>query len=193
MRRQAGLAGAGGAGDQHAAAAVVALAAEHRVEPRDAGRDALVGHRVVRPSDVIGRTEMPSSSIRNGYSLVPCVRAAVLDDAQAPRGDLLGHAVVEQDHAVGDVLLQPLAGERAVAALAGDDRGDALVLEPAEQPPQLRAQDRLVGEAAEERLDGVEHDALGADRVDGVAQADEQAFEVVLAGLLDLAARSTWT
>ncbi len=43
-------------------------------------------------------------------------------------------------------------------------------------------------QAAEERLDGVEHHALGADRVDGVAQADEQPFEVVLAGLLDLAA-----
>ena len=34
----------------------------------------------------------------------------------------------------------------------------------------------------------VQHDALGADRVDGVAEPDEQAFEVVLAGLLDLAA-----
>ena len=87
---------------------------------------------------------MPSSSIRNGYSLVPCDGAAVLDDAQPPGRDLLGDPVVEQDHAVGDVLLQALAGERALAALAGDDRGDALVLEPAEQPAQLGAQDRLV-------------------------------------------------
>ena len=47
---------------------------------------------------------------------------------------------------------------------------------------------RLVREAAEQRLDRVEHDALGADRVDRVAEADEQAFEVVLARLLDLAA-----
>ena len=84
---------------------------------------------------------MPSSSIRNGYSFVPCVGAAVLDDAQPARRDLVDHAVVEQDHAVGDVLLQAVAGERAVAALAGDDGGDALVLEPAEQAAQLGAQD----------------------------------------------------
>ena len=113
---------------------------------------------------------MPLSSIRNGYSLVPWPSPAVLDDAQPPRRDLLGDAVVEQDHAVGDVLLQALAGQRPVAALAGDDGGDALVLEPAEQPAQLGAQDRLVGQAAEQRLDGVEHDPLGADGVDGVAR-----------------------
>src|SRR5499426_3157926 len=26
-----------------------------------------------KPTDVMGKTEMPSSSMRNGYSLVPCV------------------------------------------------------------------------------------------------------------------------
>ena len=116
-----------------------------------------------RPSEVIGRTEMPVSSIRNGILVGAVDGAAVLDDAQPAGRELLGDAVVEHDDAVGDVLLQALAGERAVAALAGDDGGDALVLEPAEQPPQLRAQDGGVGQAAEERLDGVEHDALGAD------------------------------
>ena len=35
------LAGAGGAGDQDAAAAVIALAAQHGVQPRDAGGDPL--------------------------------------------------------------------------------------------------------------------------------------------------------
>ena len=75
-----------------------------------------------------------------------------------------------------------------LALLAGDDGGDALVLEPAEEPAQLGAQDGFVGQAGEERLEGVEHDALGADAVNGVAQADEQALQVVFAGLLDLAA-----
>ena len=140
-----------------------------------------------RPSEVIGSTEMPSSSIRNGYSLVPCARAAVLDHAQPPGRDLVVDAVVEQDHAVGDVLLQALPGQRPVAALAGDDGRDPLVLQPAEQPPQLGAQDGLVGQAGEERLERVEDDPLGADRVDRVAEADEQPLEVVLAGLLDLA------
>ena len=104
-------------------------------------------------SEVSGRTR-DAVLVDEERVLVGAVRAAaVLDDAQAPRGHLLGHAVVEQDHAVGDVLLEPLARERAVAALAGDDRGDALVLQPAEQAAQLGAQQRLVGEAAEQRLD----------------------------------------
>ena len=83
---------------------------------------------------------------------------------------------------------QALTRQLTLAALAGDDGGDAFVLQPLEQAAQLRAQDRLIAEAAEQRLDRVEHDALGADRIDGVTQADEQAFEVVLARLLDLAA-----
>ena len=96
--------------------------------------------------------------------------------------------MVEQDHAVGDVLLQPLPRERPLPALAGDDGGDPFVLQPPEQPLQLGAQDRLIVEAAEERLDGVEHHALGADAVDGVGEPDEETAEVVLAVLLHLAA-----
>ena len=38
-------------------------------------------------------------------------RAAVLDDPQPPRGDLLVDPMVEQDHAVGDVFLQAVAGQ----------------------------------------------------------------------------------
>ena len=115
-------------------------------------------------------------------------RPAVLDDAQPPRGHLVDHAMVEQDHAIGDVLFQAVPGQRALAALAGDDGGDALVLEPAEQAAQLGPQDARVRQAAEQRLDGVQHDPLGPDGVDGVAEADEQPFEVVVAGFLDLAA-----
>ena len=64
----------------------------------------------------------------------------------------------------------------------------AVLLEPAEQAAQLGAQYGFVFEAGEQRLDAVEEHALGADGIDGVAEPDEQAFEVVLAGLLDLAA-----
>ena len=63
-----------------------------------------------------------------------------------------------------------------------------LVLQPAKQAAQLGAQDGGVGQPGEERLDGVEHHALGADAVDRVPQPDEQPFQVVLARLLDLAA-----
>ena len=38
------------------------------------------------------------------------------------------------------------------------------------------------------RFDGVEHHALGADLLDGVFEAHEQALEIVFAGFLDLAA-----
>jgi len=53
--------------------------------------------------------------------------------------------VVEEDDAVGDILLEAVAGERAVAALGGDDSGEAAVFQPAEKTAQLGAQDRLFG------------------------------------------------
>src|SRR6185295_15099332 len=96
-------------------------------------------------------------------------------------------AVVEKDDAVGDVLLEAVAGQRAVAPLGRDDRGDALVLQPAKEAPQLRAQDRFVGEARKEDLEGVQDDAFGPDGVDRAAEPDEEAFEIVVSGLLDLA------
>ena len=46
----------------------------------------------------------------------------------------------------------------------------------------------VVRQAGKERLDRVEHDALGADRSDRVVEPDEEPFEVVLARFLDLAA-----
>ena len=115
-------------------------------------------------------------------------RAAILHDAQPAGGDLVVDAVVQDDDAIGDVFLQALARQPRFATLRGDDGGDALVLEPAEEPAQLGAQDGFVGQAGEEGLDGVQHDALGVDRVNGLAQPDEQPFQVELAGFLDLAA-----
>ena len=116
------------------------------------------------------------------------VGAAVLDDAQAAGRDLIVDAVVEQDHRVRDVLLESLPGEGTVAALAGDHRRDALVLQPPEQPPQFGPEDGVVLQAGKQRFDGIEDDALGADRPDRVIEPDEQPFEIVLARFLDLAA-----
>ena len=135
---------------------------------------------------------MPLSSIRNGILVGAVGGAAVLDDAQPARGDLLVHAVVEQDHAVGDVLLQAVAGQGALAALAGDDGGDALVLEPAEQPAQLGAQDGLVGQAGEERLDRVQHHALGADGVDRVPRRTNSPSRSY-SPVSSISLRSMWT
>ena len=81
-----------------------------------------------------------------------------------------------------------MARQRARAALGSHDRRHPAVLQPAEQPPQLGAQQRLVGQRPEQRLDRVQHHALGADRGDHVAEADEQRLEVILAGLGQLGA-----
>lgn len=108
-------------------------------------------------------------------------RTAILDHAQEPRGGLRADAMVEHDHAVGDIFLHTIARQRLFAVFAGDDGGDALLLQPAKQAAQFGAQDELVGEAGEQRLDGIQRHALGADGVDGGPQANEQAFQVVFA------------
>src|SRR4051812_41737742 len=99
-------------------------------------------------------------------------RPAVLDHAQAPRRDLLVDPVVEEDHAVGYVFLEALAGERVGAALAGDDGGDTSVFQPAEETSQFGTQHTSITEPGEERFDGVEDDAAGASGAQGVVEAD---------------------
>ena len=82
----------------------------------------------------------------------PVLAAAVLDDPQAARGDLVLDPVIQADDAVADEFLQAVPGQLVrLGLLAGDDGGDALVLQPAEEPPQLGPQDPLVGQAAENR------------------------------------------
>jgi len=126
-----------------------------------------------RDADVIGTTEMPSSSIRNGNSLVSVRRSPILDDPEAASGDLIGHAMVEEDHAVGNVFLKPVSSNGRLAALTRDDGCHTLVFEPSKQSTDLRPQDRGVCETAEERLDRVEDDPLGPDRIDGESEADD--------------------
>ena len=146
----------------------IAVAAEHLVEPRRgrsrSARDVAVWTSC---SEVIGSTAMPRSIDQERILVGAVARAAVLHDAQPARRDLIVDAMVEHDHAVGDVLFEPLAGQRVDAALAGDHRGDAAVLQPGEQPPQLGAQHPGVAQSGEQRLDRVEDDPLGADRTRG--------------------------
>ena len=111
--------------------------------------------------------------------------AAILHDPQAAGGDLIGDAMVEQDHAVGDVLLETVARQRVFAAFAGDDRRYAERFQELKQPPNLGAQNCRVRETGEQRLDRIEHYPLRADRLDRILQPDEKSFEVVLARLGD--------
>ena len=113
-------------------------------------------------------------------------RTPVLDDAQATRGNLMIDSVVEENDAVGDVFLQTEAGEGLFALFAGDDGGDALVFQEAEQAAQLRAQDVLIGEPGKQHLNGVQRHAFRAYRINGVVKAENQPLQIVFAGLFNL-------
>ena len=144
-RGDAGLAGARPARDQDARAAVVA-AAQHPIELDVAAGDPLRRRLVDELQRRQGEDRDPVVADEERVLVGAVPRAAVLDDPEAPRRDLVLHAQVEQDHAVGHVLLEAVARQRGLAPLAGDDGGDALVLQPAKEPVQLGAQDLLVGE-----------------------------------------------
>jgi hypothetical protein len=105
-----------------------------------------------------------------------------------PGGDLLVKALVEDDDAIGDVFLQPVARQRVFGALARDDGSQSAIFQPTEEAAQFRAEDGVIGQAGKQGFDGVEDHAFRADGLDGMAEPDEQPFEVVLARLLDLAA-----
>jgi hypothetical protein len=188
---QAGLAGPGRARHQDARSTVEASDAEHRVEAGDACRDSLV----------IGVVRKPSRGDRqHGNALVvdqerifvgAMRRAAIFDDADAARGDLVLDPVVEQQHAVGNILFQTVARQRPFASLGRDDRGDVLFLQPGKQTAQFGAQDVGVAETGEQHFQRIEHHALGADLIDRVAKAHKQPVEIVVSGLFDLALLDT--
>ena len=95
--------------------------------------------------------------------------------------------MIEQDDAVGNIFLQSVTRKLVAPALSRDDSRHALVLQPAEKPAQLGAQDDFVAQAAEQSFQRVEHDALGADGIDRMVEPDEQPFQVVVAALLKFA------
>src|ERR1043166_3428234 len=95
--------------------------------------------------------------------------------------------MIEKNHAIGNVFFETVARQRALAAFAGDDCGHAFVLEPAEEAAQLRPKHAGIGKAGEERLRSIEENAFCLDRIDGGVQADEQAFQIILTCLGDLA------
>ena len=48
---------------------------------------------------------------------MPWLEPRIRDDSKPAGGDLIGDAMVEKDDAVGDVLLEALAGQRIHSAL----------------------------------------------------------------------------
>ena len=94
-----------------------------------------------------GQNTDPIRTDEKGKLVGTVLRTAIFHHPQMPRGNLVVDLVVEQYDAVGDVFLQPVAGELLAPALRRDHGGHAFVLEPAEEPAQFGAQDRLVGQA----------------------------------------------
>jgi len=70
---------------------------------------------------VSGSTEIPSSSIRNGYSFVPWVEPRYLTTRQTARRNRFGDPVIEQNDAIGNIFFQTVPRQRARAALGGYD------------------------------------------------------------------------
>src|SRR5487761_1411575 len=135
------------------------------------------------------RQHAQSVAVDQEWVLVGAViGAAILDDTQPPRGDFIAHPVIEQHHGIRDVLLEPLTRQALAAPLARDDGSQVSVLEPTQEPAQLRTQDVLLREPAEERLNRIEDHDLRTLGRHGVIEPDEQGLEVVFARLLDLAA-----
>src|SRR5688572_28317139 len=93
----------------------------------------------------------------------------------------------QQDHAVGDELLQAVPGQPVgLVALGGYDRSQSFLPEPFEQTADFGAQDTVVWQLPEEHFDGVQDDSPGFDLLDSVSQSNEETVEVILAGFLNL-------
>ena len=144
---QTRLPGPRGTGNENRAAAIVALATEHLVESRNPGRHPFQRGLVLKGQRRNRQHADPLDVDEERILVRAVVGAAVLDHTQAPCGDLIVNAVVEQDHRIGDVFLQPLACQQALTTLTRDQGGDPLVLQPPEQPSQLRPQDAVILQA----------------------------------------------
>ena len=168
-----GLAGPRSSREQNAAAAEKAPPAQHCVEAGDAGGNPLGGYLVIQSQRRDGEHAdalVPDEK----WKFVGAVQgAAIFYHAQMPRGDLLVDPMIEQDDAIGHVLLQAMTCELFAPAFGGNDGRHALVLEPAEEPAQFQ---------------GVQNHALGANGINGVVESDEQPLQVILAALLDFTA-----
>ena len=176
------------AGDQHARSAIDA-AAQHRVEAgRRRSRPRSLGDLVVRGRADVQRHDRDAlSSMRNGYSFVPwaeprylTIRSRRVVTWSCTR---LSSRITQSETYSSSPCRVRVPSPRSPVMIAVTPRS---LSQPNRRRSSARRIDRSTGR--KQRLHRVEHDALGADLVDGIAETDEQAFEVVVAGLLDFAA-----
>jgi hypothetical protein len=114
--------------------------------------------------------------------------AAVLDDTQAPGGKLVDGAVIEQDHAIGDVFLETMPGQRASPRSPVMTEVTPRCFNQSNSRRSSARRTAVFEKPPKRRFEGVQHHALRADRIDGEPQSDEQPSEVEVARFLDLAA-----
>src|ERR1041384_561879 len=112
--------------------------------------------------------------------------SSILDYSQPPGRNLLNDAVVEQDHAIGDIFLQTVSCKDAFATFRRDDRRDPPTFQPPKEPPEFGAKDQFVRQCGEQGFDRIEHDSFCLDVIDGMTKPEEESFQIVLAGFLDL-------
>ena len=155
---------------------------------RNAGGNPPVRGRVVESERSDRQHREPLIADQERILVGAVERAPVFDDPQPASRNLLGDPVVEKNDAVGDVFFESVPGQRIVTPFPGDDGGEAAVFEPAEESAQLGPKDGVIWKPGEQRLQGIEHDPLGADGVDRVPEPDEQSIQVVLPAFLDFAA-----
>ena len=74
-----------------------------------------------------------------------------------------------------------------LALLRGDHGRQVSLLQPAKQAAQFGAQDALIGETGEQRLERVQANTFRPNGVHRVLQTDEQSLEIVIPRLLNLA------
>ncbi len=98
---------------------------------------------------------------------------AIFHHPHPPGGKLVGNPMIQKDHAIRYIFFQPVPRKVSVTLLGGHNRGQPAVLQPPEQPANLRAQYSGVSKSRENRFDRIQHHALCSDFVHRVLQPDE--------------------
>ena len=115
------------------------------------------------------------------------IRPAIFDDPNSTDGHLFVHPVIQQNDAIGNVLLQAMTGVRVLSRLAGNDGRDFFLLQPSEKSLDLQAKNAGIGEARKERFNGIQNDAFGTNGINGMVQTNEQSLKIKVA-LLNISA-----
>ncbi len=128
-----------------------------------------------RPSDVTGSTEMPSVVDQKRILVGAVGRAAILDHAQPPRWKSGRFTRWSSTMTQSETY-----SSRPWRVSSPSPRSPVMMaVTPLSFSQRNRRRSsarrmKRIGQPGEQRLDGIQHDAFGADGIDGVPEADEQ-------------------